>query len=311
MCFDFRMQANGNIRYVPHDKIDRRKWNRCIDEAGGYPFYAYDFYLDAMSRHWDALVQNDYETIIPLTWNKKWGIHYLYQPFLTPHLGVIGKEMNKETVQDFLLAVPQKFRFWEINLNRTNDFVIDQFTLKRKQNYFLPLQQPYAVIRSRYRENHRRNIKKAERLCTYKVGISLQDALQPAEQQLKQYTTLKKDDLPRFARLCRQLLKEKKAQTFGVYGNGRLLSSAVFFYGRERFYYILAGNHPEGKSNGASHFLLDNFIRERAEQNAVLDFVGSDIRSVAFFYEGFGAEKSHYTSVKLNRLPKPIRWLKE
>ena len=44
--------------------------------------YAYSFYLDTMAKHWDAFILNDYEAVMPLTWNKKYGITYYYtSPF--------------------------------------------------------------------------------------------------------------------------------------------------------------------------------------------------------------------------------------
>lgn len=299
------------IRYVPQAAIDREKWNACIDAAGGHPFYAYDFYLDAMSRHWDALVLNDYEAVMPLTWNRKWGFYYLYQPFLTPELGIISKKIDAEIVNQFLSAVPAKFKFWEINLNRANDFPLPGFPLKRQLNYVLPVPD-YATAAARYRQNHVRNIKKAVRAgCVYREGIAVEDVLRLAKAQLRQYTVMQKDDLANFHRLCTHLLKNRKAKTVGIYRSGELLASAVFFSNEQTSYYILAGNAPAGRPVGASHFLLDRFIEQQAGENRLLDFTGSSIASVAHFYEGFGAAQMHYPSVRLNRLPPLIRRLKK
>ena len=74
-----------HIQYLSHDEIDKPKWDRCIDEAPNGLIYSYSFYLDHMAKHWDGLVlskgphsDNDYEAVMPLTWNKKYGLHYLY-----------------------------------------------------------------------------------------------------------------------------------------------------------------------------------------------------------------------------------------
>ncbi|HSQ44739.1 MAG TPA: hypothetical protein VLM16_07060, partial [Ginsengibacter sp.] len=78
------------ISYLPQANIDKQKWDRCIDAAPNGLIYAYSFYLDAMSKNWDALILNDYEIVMPLTWNKKYGVYYLYQPFFTKALGIFG-----------------------------------------------------------------------------------------------------------------------------------------------------------------------------------------------------------------------------
>jgi hypothetical protein len=73
----------------------------------------------------------------------------------------------------------------------------------------------------------------------------------------------------------------------------------------------MVGNHPDGKTIGASHALIDAFIKDHAHQNLILDFEGSDIRNLAFFYEGFGATLETYPGVKINKLPWYIRLLKK
>jgi hypothetical protein len=70
------------------------------------------------------------------------------------------------------------------------------------------------------------------------------------------------------------------------------------------------GNHPNGRTLGASHALIDAFIQDHAQQDMVLDFEGSDIRNLAFFYSSFGAVAELYPAFRLNRLPFWLRWLK-
>ncbi|MEI9956106.1 MAG: hypothetical protein WDM90_07350 [Ferruginibacter sp.] len=41
--------------------------------------YAQSFYLDAMAANWDAIVFNDYEAVMPLTWKKEMG-DYVFVP---------------------------------------------------------------------------------------------------------------------------------------------------------------------------------------------------------------------------------------
>ena len=50
------MSGTVNIQYLTHEQIDKTKWDNCIHTADNGLIYAYSFYLDAMSKQWDALV---------------------------------------------------------------------------------------------------------------------------------------------------------------------------------------------------------------------------------------------------------------
>src|SRR5258708_6937233 len=139
------------IQYFPHSKIDKAKWDRCLDEAPNGLIYAYSFYLDHMAKHWDALVLNDYEVVMPLTWNRKYGIYYLYQPPFTASLGVFGKNITEELVQHFIEAIPRKFKLIEIELNKGN--TIKAAGISLRTNYVLSLNRPYEALFNNYREN--------------------------------------------------------------------------------------------------------------------------------------------------------------
>jgi hypothetical protein len=108
------------------------------------------------------------------------------------------------------------------------------------------------------------------------------------------------------------LLNEtNQVKNYGAFSNkGELVSSATFLFSNKRAYYILVGNHPNGRTLGASHALIDAFIKDHAGNELILDFEGSDIRNLAFFYTSFGANEEKYAAIKLNRLPWWIKWLK-
>ena len=89
------------------------------------------------------------------------------------------------------------------------------------------------------------------------------------------------------------------------------MASAVFLFYGKRASYILVGNHPDGKTAGASHALINAFIRDHAGQDLILDFEGSDISSLAFFYSSFGAVPELYPEIRLNRLPFWMKWIKK
>jgi hypothetical protein len=306
------MNGKDQIHYFPYKQIDKHKWDSCIDTAGNGLIYGYSFYLDHMAKQWDALVLNDYEAVMPLTWNKKYGIAYLYQPFLAAQLGVFGKNISPDLLEAFLHAIPSRFRYWDFYLNHKNIFVLEKFQLYPRNNYVLDLNRPYEEIYTGYRETIVRNIKKAEQNgCKPGKGFDGEKVIELAVRQMKTYTNESKENVNRFRGLCQFLHEKNQAIAYGIFSaQDELLASCIFFLSHKRAYYILVGNHPGGRSIGASHALIDAFIKDHAGQNILLDFEGSDIPNLAFFYSSFGAVEEKFAGIKLNNLPFYLKWLK-
>jgi len=307
------MTTGNQIKYLQYKEIDKARWDACITNAPNGLIYGYSFYLDCMARHWDALVLGDYEAVMPLTWNKKYGFYYLYQPAFTASLGVFGKNLTKEIIDDFVSMLPSKFKLVEISLNSGN--IIDDskvFSLLRS-NYILHLNRYYEEISKTYRDNHNRNIKKAFQLgCSVSKEIPVDEIIQLNKEQLQHIDGTKPEDYPNFKKLYELLKNRGQAKTYAIVDpKNKILASAVFFFSHNRAYYIMVGNHPDGKTIGASHALIDAFIKDHASQNLILDFEGSDIRNLAFFYSGFGATEEIYPALKINKLPWYIRLLKK
>jgi hypothetical protein len=292
------------ISYLPHSRIDKIKWDRCIDSAGNGLIYAYSFYLDAMSENWDALILNDYEMVMPLTWKKKYTIYYLYQPFYTASLGIFGNDISAEMVNDFLKNIPSKFKYWDFYLNRNNLFSLPDFPMYERANYILPLNENYETLVSRYASSHVRNIKRAVQYGNVvKKDIPVKEVISLAKEQAKDFSDIEENNFLDLANLYEFLKKRNQAMTYAVYSSqNQLVASSAFFFSHQRAYYILVGNHPNGKTSGASHLMIDHFIKEHAGENLVLDFEGSNISSLAFFYKSFGAQLEKYPGIKLNKL---------
>lgn len=307
------------IRYLKYEQINKTKWDACIGKADNGLIYAYSYYLDAMAKHWDALVlsagsgESDYEAVMPLTWNKKYRIHYLYQPPFTACLGVFGNALTAETVNTFLKAIPAAFKYWDIYFNPGNLFKLADFSLYQRMNYVLDLGKPYDQLYNTYRDNIKRNIKKSEQYgLTIHKNIPIAAVVKLAKEQAGTFGSAADDDFVRLEKLFHLLYKKEKATTYAVYSKEKeLMASAVFFFSHNRAYYIMVGNHPNGKTLGASHALINAFIKDHAGQNLLLDFEGSDIPSLAFFYSSFGAVEEKYSAIKLNRLPAMVKWLKK
>ena len=67
----------------------------------------------------------------------------------------------------------------------------------------------------------------------------------------------------------------------------------------------------EGRQKAAGHFLLDNLFREWAGHPLLLDFEGSELPGVSFFYSNFGGHDQPYYFYRYNDLPWPLRLFKK
>lgn len=304
------MPFSDTIQYLSNKEINKQLWDECIDSAGNGLIYAYSFYLDALADNWDALVLNNYEAVMPLPWKKKYGVHYLYQPFLTAQLGLFGNKITAQLLESFLKKISSRFRLWEFSLNHQNLFSIGGFNMYERMNYVLDLKPSYENLYSNFRNNIKRNIKKSIQYgCYAKNGVALNDIMVLAQEQSKNSAG---KEFEKFRNLYEMLKGKNAAKTYGVYSaKNELLTSCVFTFSHNRAYYILVGNHPNGRTLGASHALIDTFIKDHAGQNLLLDFEGSDIRNLAFFYSSFGAREEKYPAIKLNKLPWYIKWMKD
>lgn len=277
------MADQGAIKYLQNNEIDIVKWDECISNASNGLVYAYSFYLDFMAKHWDALVYGDYEAVMPLTWNKKYGLYYLYQPPFLASAGVFGQNVTKEKVEDFIACIPSKFRLIEISLNHGN--VPAGKNVIIKNNYTLNMGRPYEDIYKSYRDNIKRNIKKSQQAgCYFKIDIPVDDVIAISKEHLKNLVKISDIDYTNFKSLYQYLHAKQQAITYGIYNvKNELQASSVYFFSHKRAYYILVGNTPDGKTLGASHYLIDSFIANNSGKDLVLDFEGSDIRNLAFF----------------------------
>ena len=299
------------IHYMPHKEIDRAKWDACMDRATNSLVYGYSFYLDIMARTWDALVMDDYTYVMPLPSRKKMGLPYLFQPFLTPCLGVFGEDPDIETVHAFIKAIPAKYKLWDISFNFQNRLDPGTAHQYRRENFVLSLVPSYEQLQSGYSKNLSRNINKAQGSgLEVKRGIDLSDIVKICREEWPSFTQIEPGNFEGIINNARVFTPWLKTYGVSIPGQDEWLATCAFLvYGR-RAYYWLVGNRTAAKATGASPLLLDQFIRDHAGSGLLLDFEGSDKKTIAEFYQRFGASEQPFTTLYQNRLPFPMNLLK-
>jgi len=306
---------NPEIRYLKNKDIDFQKWDQCIANSPYGIVYAYSWYLDRICNHWDALIWGDYLYIMPLVNNLKFGIHYIFQPFFTQQLGIFSAfPPEPAIVNQFLHAIPDKFRLININLNLGNTPSAQNFRIIKNNTYHLNLQPGLSNVQSYYNTNTRRNIQKA---LKNKIHISpVYDILlflEFTKTNLKEKSPeIKHKHYSALQKVISYALYNQLGEIYGAWDSANNLVASAFFVGsNQKMIYLAATSNKIGTEQSAMFLLIDTFIRNNAGKYLTLDFEGSNIPGIARFYKGFGAMSENYYSVNQNRLPKILQFFKK
>jgi hypothetical protein len=304
------------IRYLSHTEINRTLWDECISSSPHGLIYASCWYLDIVSPGWEALVEEDYSFVFPLTRRKKWGFDYLFQPYFTQQLGIFGRTstVSEDRLNDFVKNIPDKFKLIEIQLNESNKIGSKAgFTMFPRITHHLDLSETHEKLKAGYSENTRRNIQKAIKNSLEITGeITFQDVISLFRQnrgsEIKNLTT---KDYSVFEKLLaaaeeRGILEIKSV----LNSSGKLLAGAIFIRSYHSYIFLFSATNAEAKETGAMSTIIDSFIHDHNGENKYLDFEGSMDPNLARFYKSFGSKEVVYLQIRRNTLPHLLRRLK-
>ena len=302
------------IRHLRHHEIDKERWDETIRKSFNGIIYAYSWYLDVVNPGWEALIEEDYRKVMPLTGGKKLGIKYLFTPFFVQQLGVFSiTRLSADDVRAFLNAIPGEYRYWEVNLNTFNNMSGGEIEFRPNLTHELDMILDIAELRKGYSDNTRRNIKKADlqNLVVVKDPSREEIISLFRENRGREVEALQEPHYDVLRKLLQALDGRGRLHPRGVKNEkGELIAGAFFVDANGKVIFLFSGNSEEGKEKGAMFLLIDSFIAENTQKNLVLDFEGSNDPNLARFYRGFGAKECVYLQARMNNLPWMIRWYK-
>lgn len=285
------------ISYLTHNQIDKQRWDECLAQSPDGLIYAWSWYLDVVHPGWEALVENDYETVMPLTGNRKFGINYLFQPFFTQKFGVFSKkEVSEDKIEEFLEAIPDKFEFAEFRLNGLKGL--------NHRNIELDLSPEYSVLAGNYHSNTKRNLAKAK-----KEGLTIVEDAQPSviielfrKNRGKDIKHWGDTEYERLLNLVETAKSHCKCLVLSAQNaDNQIVAGAFFMMSHNKIVFLFSGSDESNKENHGLTFLLDYVIKKYSGTQNILDFEGSDNNGLARFYKGFGGEETTYTGIRFNK----------
>lgn len=284
------------IRYLKHSEIDPEKWNQAVRNSLSPNVLAEYELLDLLTGDdtWHALVDDDYQAVMPLPTRKKGVLKYVYTPFFLPQMGIFYRQEIPMFKYDwFLEEVSKHYVLADVLLNEQNAWDWKKELTPYFVSYALPLQQSYNELYNRFHENTRRNIKAAQkhqcRITVQEEEVSDIIALFRENKGSEEAVNFRDDDYARLQRVSDYLLEHNLLEVYGVRTNdNKLAAGALFVKDGKRRWFWFSGRDNRLSECKPMFLLLDAYIRDHAESDLDLDFNGSSNPNVARLYQGFG-----------------------
>ena len=288
------------IRYLTHSEIDSEKWNQTVRNSLSSNVLAEYELLDLLTGNdtWHALVNDDYQAVMPLPTRQKGVLKYVYTPFFLPQMGIFYRQDIRMSVYvSFLEEISKHYVLADVLMNEQNAQDIDELEFPPHfVSYTLPLQQSYNELYSQFHENTRRNIKAAQK---HQCRITVQEekvadiiALFRTNKGSEEAVNFRDDDYERLQRVSDYLLEHNLLEVYGVRTNdNKLAAGALFVKDGKRRWFWFSGRDNQLSECKPMFLLLDAYIRDHADSDLCLDFNGSSNPNVARLYQGFGSSK--------------------
>jgi len=300
------------IVYLKHHEIDREQWDKCIRFSQRAKPYAYSWYLDIMSPGWEALIDDEYDSVFPIPVFRKYGIRYIATPAFLQQLGAFTPDKSPQiAINEFIEYLPGFYRLIDLCTGQRVDS--DRFKVTLKANYELDLSKPYEKLWSNFANDCRHDIeksgrKKPEIVSDIKPGELIELFQNNKGQEIK---NIKQSAYQRLHALMDFCIKNKKGRILGVRSSNRKLIYGIFLVeikGNKTLLFVV--NTPESRRDLTGYYVINELIKESAGTKTILDFEGSSIPSIAHFFESFGSTNVPYYRIYRNLLPWPVSLLK-
>jgi hypothetical protein len=253
------------LEFVPFENIDKNKWNGAIHFATNRNIFGYYWYLRSVIREWDAIIQGDYQSVMPVPRRVWTDFEISLLPTLGPYsINVLSKQCNhsfytfwEEKVQDY------GYRF---NTHLTKQMAALDLTFQTDKIYKLALNDPYEVIRSRY---DRELILFLDKV---KDGDYVFNAQEIPEKilALKDLKTVEKNIL---FRLFYQTIQRSLGWHLKVTNTQTGKAVSAFFAGDQNDIYLIYNNASNDSST--AWVLLDMWVRNNAGKPVTLYILGT------------------------------------
>jgi hypothetical protein len=300
------------IVYHKNNEIDREQWDNCIKNSPGVKPYAFSWYLDIMVPGWQALVDDDYDSVFPVPGFSRFGVQYVSTPSFLQQLGAFSPDKPaSKAIMEFLEYMPDMYRYIDLCIGQK--IKIDGYKVTEKTNFELDLSKSYEKLWENFSPLCKNNIEaSAKKRPEFVSDITPREILSLfIRNKEKEIRGIKMSEYERLKNLVNFCMKNKKGRVIGVRAAKRKLIFGIFIIetvGRKTL--LFAVNTPQSRERRIDYFVVNELIKNHSSTKTNLDFAGSSIPSIASFMESFGCVRVPFYRIYRNRLLWPVRLMK-
>ena len=266
------------IQRVSREDIDKLKWDSCVHFATNGNIFGYKWYIDAITKDWEALIEGDYQSVLPLIWKKNWwGKKEVYLPTLMREVGIYSANaLSQKRVEAFLNAIPSDYKKVLVE--------VDQFTLfpqtvgwgmEKQHNYLAHMNEPYEQLANKFSKRVQDDLDRARNNNLKSISsLKPEKIVDFYKEHDPSYT---KENYYAYLRIMYNLLHRGWGFMSGIADEkGTLLAVNFLLFSHGRMVSFLPVVSKEGKSKGAMAQLFNLLFHTNANKQIILDFNGND-----------------------------------
>ncbi|MEM6967235.1 MAG: hypothetical protein AAF573_20905 [Bacteroidota bacterium] len=255
------------------------------------------WYLNNVAKEWDALIEDEYESVLPLIWQPKLlNTKEIYVPQLVRSTGIYSVNfLSKRRVNAFLEAIPKQYQNIEIALNEGIAVSKDlDFEQEQKQNLQLLLNKDYESLELEYSDETNDLILKATKDNLTSNSNIKPEVLADFYKNHTPNTLGREEKFHALQRIMYNALHRGIGFASGIQNEkGDILAADFFIFSHGKMMSLIGTVSEKGLKSGAHHLLIDRIIQTNAARPMVLDFNNNED-----WVKGFGAKPARYFQIK-------------
>jgi hypothetical protein len=301
------------IVYYRHGEIDRGLWDNCIKNSAVTKPYAYSWYLDRMAPGWEALVDDDYDSVFPVPSYVRFGVQYASTPPFLQQLGAFSPDKPaSDAIVEFLDYMPEIYKLTDLCVGQKVDY--PGYKVIEKTNFELNLSSHYERLLDRYTPECRKYISNAAKKRYEITGNITTEELADLciSNKKSNIKGIKLRDYDRLIDFMNYCIRNGKGRIAGVRATRKRVVYGIFLVQIPgSITILLEANTAASIEKHIGYFVINEIIKENASTAAILDFAGASDNLAVPKGLSFGGINVPFYRIYRNRLFWPVRIMKE